>query len=220
MMVTIYALTDPNGDVRYVGKTSKVVEYRLVSHYQEAKVEKYYKARWLKKLLSKGLKPGHIVLEVVDESEANGAEIKWIAHFRALGGRRLTNGTLGGEGGKMTPEVRAKWKATMRKKYETEPGPYTGKKHSNESKDKMSTAAKKRWKRGDGLSREHQSKASKARWAKPDSREKYREVYKITWTPEKLAAMGVAVKAHWTPERREQQATVMRRIWAERKRSQ
>ncbi len=158
---TIYALTDPSGDVRYVGKTAKTAEERLTGHLQEAKSQDHYRARWLKSLQRKGVQPGVIVLEVVEEADANSAERTWIAHFRRLVGKRLTNGTEGGTGGRQSPEVNKKRIATMREKYKTQPGPFTGKTHSPETKKKMSEAAKRRIARGEShlCDPEHQRKA-------------------------------------------------------------
>ncbi len=162
MVTTIYALTDPDGAVRYVGKTTKTVEKRMIGHRQDIKYSDCHRANWLKSLERKGIQPGIVILEIVSGSKANESEIEWIAYFRVLMGDDLTNATEGGDGGRRSPETNKKHRETLREKFKTQPGPHTGKRHSIEAKRKMSVAGKKRWARGDGMSSEHQAKAGRA----------------------------------------------------------
>jgi len=109
-MTYIYAMIDPRTDeVRYVGKTSKGLEYRRKGHINAAKYnDNTYLLRWLRGLLNTGEKPVMQVLEEVTEDEWRDAERKWIARGRARGWL-LTNGTEGGEGlCNPSPETRRK----------------------------------------------------------------------------------------------------------------
>lgn len=97
----IYALADPRDHaIRYVGKADDPPA-RLKSHlYPSAMTRDTPKNRWLRKLLVKGLRPELVVLEEVPAEEWEAAEQEWIAKMRAAapGGRRLLNGTAGGDG--------------------------------------------------------------------------------------------------------------------------
>ena len=69
MTSTIYALTEPGTlTIRYIGKAIHSLPHRLGRHLREARSGRhdYYKDRWLRKLLSEGLEPGALVLEVCD----------------------------------------------------------------------------------------------------------------------------------------------------------
>lgn len=144
---TIYALLDPvpladAGDVRYVGWTVKTAWNRLRTHCGAARSKKSqdynsWKSRWLRSLLAAGLMPVPIVLETGTDMDLwKDAEKKWIAHYRALGAR-LTNATDGGDGTPghvQSPETRAK--IAERSKVSQR-----GRKHSPETRAKMSASA-------------------------------------------------------------------------------
>lgn len=91
---SVYALIDPcDEQVRYVGKSISV-ETRVKAHMRERGTTR--KIYWLQALQRDGVKPEILILET-GTSDWEGAETKWIAHYRALG-CDLTNATSGGEG--------------------------------------------------------------------------------------------------------------------------
>jgi len=98
MNTKIYVLTEPNGEIRYVGKTSMSLLKRLGAHLSKAR--KYARnghlGDWLRSILSTGHLP---VISLIGEVEGNGnkEEIAWIAYGKNEGWR-LVNTTEGGEG--------------------------------------------------------------------------------------------------------------------------
>lgn len=136
--VKIYALTDEEGDIRYIGKTSQYLKQRLYSHIKETKSErKSYKISWIKSLLNKGIKPKIEVIDEVPESEWQFWEQYWISQFRAWG-FKLTNLTEGGQGGngyKHKPSSKKKMRHAK-----------LGTTLSDEHKDKISNSVKKKFK--------------------------------------------------------------------------
>jgi len=113
--VYIYGLIDPStNELRYVGKSISP-KTRLRKHISERNLHDTYKDRWLCKLHDNKLKPEIIILDIVDESEWVFWEQHYISYFKCLG-CRLTNATLGGD----------------------QPPSTKGRKHSEESKLKMS----------------------------------------------------------------------------------
>lgn len=115
----IYILIDPrDGEVRYVGWTTRP-RSRLGVHLCNARRgESYYVSRWIASLLAEGLQPAMRVIEAGDGCGYAQAERGWIAHYRVQG-CRLTNLTDGGDGA-------------------------VGLRHSTEAKAKMSAAKKGR----------------------------------------------------------------------------
>lgn len=130
-LISIYGLTDSQGQIRYVGK-SKNPAKRLKIHLQPAQLSfRTRKNSWIKSLLGKGEKPGLVILSAVPEEEANDEERKFI---RLLAANDLVNGTLGGDGGAVTdPAALARISAA-----------HLGKKLSVETRQKMSISAKVR----------------------------------------------------------------------------
>jgi hypothetical protein len=133
--VAIYALADPRtGEVRYVGKAIDPAK-RLQQHLSRFQLTYYksHKNSWLQSLLDAGVRPTLHILELVASQDANTAEIRWIAKAAAMGAR-LTNGTAGGDGGAITdPAAKARIRAA-----------HVGRVTSDETKKKMSIAAKAR----------------------------------------------------------------------------
>jgi hypothetical protein len=124
----IYALVDSrDGQIRYIGKGNDPAD-RLASHCRVKGGT--YKDRWIKTLLTAGLKPTLVLLEACLPEAWQDAERRWIKTGRALGWR-LTNGTEGGEGVHPTDEVRAKLSASLK-----------GRPKSSETRRKMSAARK------------------------------------------------------------------------------
>ena len=97
-MIHIYALIDPRDkQVRYVGKTIHL-RLRFQRHLSPSS-KCIHCSTWIQSLLSIGLKPELITLELLEpDSEWEVCERKWITHFRQ-NGVDLTNLTEGGEGG-------------------------------------------------------------------------------------------------------------------------
>lgn len=148
--VFIYALTDPAGEIRYIGKAIGSWKARLDRHLQSVRCgrDQTYKGRWIRKLLATGQQPGFILLE---ECRGDGCaeEIFHIRLARA-DGLRLTNATDGGEGApgfKHRPE-------TIEKLRRIKTGVSN---HTPESRAKISQA---------GLGRKHSRESVERRAAK------------------------------------------------------
>lgn len=130
----IYTLSDPDtNEVRYVGKAVDLYT-RIRNHYKPSRlVSKTHKNNWVNKLLNDGK---YFIVLVVEECGTdellNEAEIKWIKYYKDLG-CDLTNGTNGGDGGKMSPESIEKMRQSK-----------LGKKLSEEHKLKISEGNKGR----------------------------------------------------------------------------
>lgn len=106
----IYALLCPQGEIRYIGKTTNP-EARLAAHISKAKTNqtKHHAANWIRSLIKEGEKPAiEIVFEVPEGEPWEPYEIRLIAEFKAEG-HRLTNSTGGGDGFfDVSPEAIAK----------------------------------------------------------------------------------------------------------------
>jgi len=124
----IYGLIDPNtNQIRYIGKAVNLF-MRIKNHYKPSRlIINTHKNNWLNKLLNEGKYANIQIIEKCNnQDELNDAEKKWIKLYKDLG-YDLTNGTNGGDGGKMSPESIEK----MRLKK-------IGKKHSELTKQKIS----------------------------------------------------------------------------------
>jgi hypothetical protein len=109
----IYGLVDPNtNEIRYIGKAINLNE-RIKNHYKPSRlISKTHKNNWLNVLLNENKKPFVIILESdLNEELLNKSEIKWISNYKKIG-CKLTNGTDGGDGGKMGHEAIDKMKKT------------------------------------------------------------------------------------------------------------
>lgn len=116
--VFIYALVDPRTDeVRYVGKTSRPISWRVSGHVSEAKRGSHrYVCRWLKTLLDEGMTPTPILLVQATRKTWKQWERRFIKWFRGMG-CPLTNLSDGGEGAsgyKYTKEQRERRAAQLR----------------------------------------------------------------------------------------------------------
>ena len=117
--IFIYALTDPEtGFVRYIGK-SVSPKRRFRAHLSDK--SRTYRTNWICGLATRGLSPNLVILEEVHVAEGSSTEIQWIAHFGHVG---LVNGTNGGDGAGIGNQI------------------WSGRRHSEESKHKMSLAQK------------------------------------------------------------------------------
>lgn len=113
-MYVVYALMDPNGYPRYIGKTAQSeINERLRNHLKDK--TKCRRVSWLKSL--KGVVPKvEILAELANEKDALEEEKYLISLFRYLGAD-LTNQTDGGDG-------------------------ISGYRHTRETRDKMSKSRK------------------------------------------------------------------------------
>jgi hypothetical protein len=91
--MTVYALCDHKGWVRYVGITRASLPARLVRHLEHPTNDAM--AVWLNSTRSSGLRPVMHALEYVRKNEWEDAERGWIYWFRQRG--RLLNVDRGGQ---------------------------------------------------------------------------------------------------------------------------
>jgi hypothetical protein len=165
---TIYALADPRTNkIRYVGVSAKPSE-RYGGHLRACAKKHTHSAYWIKSLLSLGLKPKQIVLEIVTNGQWQEAEKRHIKQQREAGAN-LTNLTDGGEGTwgrEYTLETKAKigskskgryFSPATRSKMSVSHKGKTGQFHSPETKAKISAI-----KKGTTLSPEARAKISKS----------------------------------------------------------
>jgi hypothetical protein len=134
----IYSLTDPNTkQIRYIGKTVKLLNIRLTDHIYSIKRETNYRTNWIKSLLNKNQKP---IIEELDSCKWNQSqqlEQYWISQFKTWG-FDLVNFSDGGEsfmlGKKHSKESRQKMSLSQLGKKKPS--------HSEETKQKLSKATK------------------------------------------------------------------------------
>lgn len=94
-MPYIYKLIDPiTEEVRYVGKTGKLLHKRLATHISRSKEARNHKDCWILSLKSKGLKPRIELIEEALDVDWEERETYWISEYRKTG--RLTNVADGG----------------------------------------------------------------------------------------------------------------------------
>lgn len=113
--VKIYGLyTNTNNTIRYVGKTKNTLEYRLAHHLSVAKKGNFkrHKDNWIRKEIENNNEIRIILLEECDEMSWEKKETFWIKKLKNKS--KLTNATLGGEGGKL---LIYKWSYNKLKKY-------------------------------------------------------------------------------------------------------
>jgi len=99
-VVYIYGLIDPRNEltienVRYVGKTKRLVWKRLCKHVQDSKIGIAPIHKWIRKLKLDNQRPVYIILEECNENTWKEAERKYITLLRKS--NRLLNVTDGGE---------------------------------------------------------------------------------------------------------------------------
>src|ERR1044072_8527970 len=84
-MIKIYGLVDPEGLVRYVGRTKQRFSIRLCQHINGSRRKfKHPRAEWIRSLLEAGKRPKIVHLETVKEADAILAETKWMSKFDGL----------------------------------------------------------------------------------------------------------------------------------------
>lgn len=117
--IFIYILVDPiSNQIRYVGKTTDV-KRRIRRHISERFLHDSYKDRWIRKLIDNNHYPEIETIDIVSKDNWGYWEQFYISYFNFLG-CNLTNGTIGGD----------------------EPPSTKGRKHTSESKLKMSNTKK------------------------------------------------------------------------------
>ena len=113
----IYALHCPIAKtVRYIGKTVNP-KSRFEDHLQAARSGKsdHHTARWLRKLLSAGLKPQLEIIETLKDGECWKEFERFYIEHGAEFGWKLTNTNPGGEGGGfLRPEDHEEWKRKVK----------------------------------------------------------------------------------------------------------
>ena len=97
-LTSIYVLKDPrNNEIRYVGRTSQPLNYRLKAHIGEARKHIKHVSNWIRSLTKLNLCP---VIEELDSStwsESAYLEVWYISLIKSWG-YKLCNHTEGGEG--------------------------------------------------------------------------------------------------------------------------
>lgn len=145
----IYALTDQNNNIFYIGKSINP-DKRKKRHIYDAKSFKYsYPVHnKIRKLIREGFNIGLKIIESnISDNEIDKKEQFWILDYRKKG-FKIYNVANGGEGGKgATPEMIEKVRQA-----------HLGKKVSDATKKKISESNK-----GKVLSKEHRENLSKAR---------------------------------------------------------
>ncbi len=142
--VFIYGLCDPrDGKIKYVGK-AKDLQVRLKSHFKCAKRTSTPKNAWLLKLKSLGMKPEMIILEQVRKSFWSEAERWWISKYREWE-PNLKNVDDGGRG-------RSNYAVSMETRERLSIAGL-GRRHTDESKRRMSIAQKNKIISDEGMAR-------------------------------------------------------------------
>lgn len=164
MRYEVYAHFNKITGKAYIGITSKNMMIRWNRHVLESSKNNSKNSCYFHRAIQKYGKDNwhHIILEVIECStvkEAEAYEIKWIKIYESNNRLYGYNSTSGGRINDFTPEVREKMsKITkesltperldlqskkMKEYYKNNPNPFKGKKHSEESKLKMSEKVKK-----------------------------------------------------------------------------
>lgn len=129
----VYGLKmDDDEKIRYIGITSKNIQVRINEHLKDLSRTnvKTHKKNWIVSCMNLGKQIGYIILEDnLTQEEAFKKEIEYIKLFKSFGAN-LVNGTLGGDGVRVTNDVRMKFK--QRK----------GFRHTKETREKMSIMRK------------------------------------------------------------------------------
>lgn len=202
--VRIYGLIDPRtNELRYVGQTHRPLGRRLSQHCGTArKRTTLHVAAWIRGVLDAGSAPEMIVLQECSASLAEESEQFWIEYFRWVG-CDLTNRSIGGlapRGWHHTEEQKAKWRETrsgenapmygkrwtpaqrkraseaQKQRFQTQPHPRVGKKHTEETRriirERLAAAPPRVFTEA---GRQAKSDAAKRRWADPEWRKRFSE---------------------------------------------
>jgi hypothetical protein len=105
-MIYIYTLKDPiSNEIRYIGKTNNI-ERRFQKHITE-KRNNTYKEQWISGLKNKGYLPIIEIIDTVPKEDWIFWETWWISLFKSWN-FKLTNISIGGEGGPLSEETKNK----------------------------------------------------------------------------------------------------------------
>ena len=163
--VLIYTLSNPiSSEIRYVGVTKRTLKKRMRQHIHDAKTGVMtHKSNWIRQLLKEHRRPIIDIIDIVPEYDWAFWEQYWIAQLKSWG-FRLVNETMGGEGtlgnkgwkhSEITKStIRSKnsginsynfgkrlteeWKQKISDSLSGNKNPFYGKKHTNQTLDKLS----------------------------------------------------------------------------------
>jgi hypothetical protein len=191
MPIYIYGLECPvERTIRYVGKSNNP-RCRLKAHISGAHRGAYdhHTARWIRRLLSDGLKPSLVILREVQAGERWQDVEREVIASAASNGWRLTNSTAGGEGlDYIDPEDEARYRANLKRAMETFNASPEGKARLR----RMVEAALE----PEALAR--RTAAIRAAYERPEVRAKMVQAGReINARPEVKAAKSIASKGHW-----------------------
>jgi group I intron endonuclease len=167
MRYEVYAHINKTTGKVYIGITKKDILQRWKAHVKESSEKNPKNSYYFHRAIQKYGKDDwhHIILEVVEclsVKDAEACEIKWIEIYQSNNRLYGYNSTSGGKMNDFTPEVREKMSkitkesltperlasqaAKMKEYYKKNPNPFKNKKHSEESKLKMSEKVKEYYK--------------------------------------------------------------------------
>ncbi len=182
MTTKIYVLCEPDGMIRYVGKTKNSLAHRLACHLLDSRrFHNNHKSNWIRSLVRIGYLP---TITLIGEVEGNGnkEEIAWIKYYREEG-LNLTNATEGGEGGIFSKEVIKKISDSNKGKASWAKGKHFSKDHCRKISE--SNKGQIPWTKGRQLSEEHRRRIREAQKGKPrhsvDDRERIRKSLINIW---------------------------------------
>lgn len=115
MMRYIYVLLDEFGKVRYVGKTNNI-NRRYKEHLTNK--DNTYKSKWVQSMILNDFVPEIKIIGEYTKDTINIWEMFWINHYSKIG-CKLTNLTLGGDGGVVIDSVKKQISNTLKEKYIT-----------------------------------------------------------------------------------------------------
>ena len=174
----IYKATNKINGKSYIGQTIHSVDNRRKRHYYEAKTSNYKFHNALNKYKDSDFE-WDIVCECSSYDELNDREQYYINHYNTLDDKNGYNMKPGGLNAGHSEETRKK----LSKMFSGEGGPFYGKKHTDESKQKMSEMAKERLSvpENNPMYGKHHSEETRKRWS---------EVRKGRFTGEKNSFYG------------------------------
>ena len=184
-MFFIYYLTSELDDYnpRYIGYTTNI-EKRLKEHIKGRNSEKSHKSNWIKSIYNKGIKPTIHQIELVNTiEEALDKEIFYISEYKEK--YNLTNSTSGGEVSKtFTDEVRVRISNTLKEYYKNNDNWCKGKKYKLSEESRLSMLEKQGDKTGEnnhfyGKKHTEESKKKMSESKKIHRDYSYDEIYEL-----------------------------------------
>lgn len=188
----------------YVGLTTHTLSKRKKQHIYDAKNKKTYFYNALRKYHNENYWEWEIIDYANSLEELKEKEIFWIKQLKSL--ESGFNSTCGGDFCEMKEEVKQKISQSRKGKTAGAENPFYGQKHTEETKQKMSESAQKRWENPeviefysklgqerflDPVSRKEAGEKTKASFQNPEIKEKHRlgliEAFKNPETKEKMS---------------------------------